>query len=152
MKHTVIFDMHKTIYRKREYETSQEEGKGMLAHVEEMPNAIDTFLSFYEQNYKIVIISTSIIQHSRDVLEFLLKQHGINRDKRQQIFKNIDILTMQYFGTKYDSEAWKEAMSPYQNIEYIFEDGENKLKAAGQAARELGSDPELYSSVSQFVE
>jgi hypothetical protein len=152
MKHTVIFDMHKIIYRKRESEISQEEDKGMSADVEEMPHAIDTFLSFYEQNYKIVIISTSIIQHSRDVLEFLLKQHGVSQEKRQQIFKDIDILTMQYFGTKYDSEAWKEAMSPYQNIEYIFEDGENKLKAAGQAARELGSHPELYSSISQFVE
>ena len=141
MSSTVIFDMHQVIYRKASQGLS----------VEEMPSALDVFLDFYEQDYKIVIISTSLIQHSRDVLKFLLEKRGLKLDKIQQIFKKIDILTMQYFGTKHSVDSWQQAMSPYQNIEYIFEDGEEKLKAAGQAAQELGSDPELFHHVEEFL-
>jgi len=58
---------------------------------------------------------------------------------------------MRYYGTKHSVSSWRRALEPYKNIDYIFEDGENKLQAAGEAARQLGSDPELFSSVTDFI-
>ena len=58
---------------------------------------------------------------------------------------------MQFFGSKHTKEAWLEAMKPYKNISYIFEDGEAKLHAAGEAAKELGNDAELFTSVADFA-
>ncbi len=150
MKSTVIFDMNNTIYRSMPVNKRRKLEPGELP-IEAMPEAIETFLSFFEQGYKIVIISSSGIQGSRDRLQYLLKKHDLSIDQVNQILKKIDILTMQYFGTKYSVDSWKKAMEPYQNIDYIFEDGENKIKAAGQAAQELGSDPELYTSVEEFA-
>lgn len=151
MRSVVIFDMHQVIYCKTEPKLNRKSKAGQELFVKEMPGALDVFLDFYEQGYKIVIISSSLIQHSRDILKILLERRGLELEKIQQIFKEIDILTMQYFGTKYSDDSWKQAMSPYQNIEYIFEDGEEKLKAAGQAAQELGSDPELFHHVEEFL-
>lgn len=161
MKKTVVFDMTNTIFRTKKKiggksgqskATQDAQEKSRLSqNVEAMPYAIETFLDFYEQGYKIVIISAAGIQRNRQILQFLLEEYGITQDKSQEIFKQIDILTTQFFGSKYDSDAWKQAMEPYQNIEYIFEDGESKLDAAGQAAQELGHDPELYSSIADFA-
>ncbi len=150
MNSTVIFDMHQIIYRERKLKPGENLKQGQLPVVE-MPQALDLFLSFFEQGYKIVIISSSGIQHSRDVLKYLLEKRGEIQAEINQILKKIDILTMQYFGTKHSVDSWKKAMEPYQNIEYIFEDGENKIQAAAQAAQKLGSDPELYTSVEDFV-
>ncbi|HBH13671.1 MAG TPA: hypothetical protein DDX29_11255 [Clostridiales bacterium] len=150
MKATVVFDMHHTLYR------VATQGEVVTAHylteqIEAMPFAIETFLSFYRQGYKIVIISTSDAQSSRSRLNDLLIAYGLSENEIRELLKNIDILSMQFFGSKHTKEAWIEAMKPYKNIEYIFEDGEAKLHAAGEAAKELGSDPELYSSVEEFV-
>jgi hypothetical protein len=147
MSRTVVFDMHLTLFRKIEVANSIQQ----LANVEAMPQAMETFLSFYDQGYKIVILSTSIIQDSRVRLEALLKKHGLDQEKIKQIFKDIDILTMRYYGTKHSVSSWRRALEPYKNIDYIFEDGENKLQAAGEAARQLESDPELFSSVIDFI-
>ncbi len=149
MKRTVVFDMADTIYTT--VKSTQEQEK-LGSSYKEMPQALDVFLDLFEQGYKIVIISNSIIQHSRQVLQKLLEMRGEDAEYIKQIFAKIDILTMQYFGTKHDSEAWKEAMNPYKNIDYIFEDGEHKLEAAGQAAQELGNEPDLYQKVSDFYE
>ncbi|MBD3250702.1 MAG: hypothetical protein GF381_04005 [Candidatus Pacebacteria bacterium] len=140
---TVVFDMHQTIYQS---------APDCEKKIREMPGAIDTFLDFFDQGYKIVIISSSIIQHSRQVLQSLLEERDLPSERIKQIFNQIDILTMQYFGSKHDPDSWKQAMQPYQNIEYIFEDGEEKLKAAGQAAQDLGSSPELYQSIKEYLE
>ena len=148
MKRTVVFDMHQTLFQKNKL-LAQENKSGKKAIVA-MPQAIETFIDFFEQGYQIVIISTSIIQQSRQRLEYLLQEHGLGKEQIKEIFSNIDILTSQYYGTKHDSECWRQVMQPYQNIEYIFEDGENKLKAAGEAAQTLGSDPELYTSIVEF--
>jgi len=150
MTSTVIFDMNQIIYRSLPLTQRGQVESGRLP-IEAMPEAIETFLSFYDQGCKIVIISSSGVQQSRDRLKFLLEQHGETKQEIDSILKNIDILTMRYFGTKHSSDSWKKAMEPYQNIDYIFEDGENKLEAAGQAARELGSDPELYTSAEDFT-
>ncbi len=144
MKQTVVFDMHKIIYHHKI--------GPKLGHVEPMPKAIDTFLHFYNTGYKIVIISTSVVQDSRKRLEFLLDEYGLGEEDIADIINNIDILSMKFFGSKNNTEDWKKAMEPYANIEYIFEDGEHKLKAAGQAARELGHEPELYLNVLDFIE
>lgn len=140
---TIIFDMHLTVFRFNEADPNQ---------IEPMPYALDTIANFYAQGYKIVIISTSEIQNSRDRLSFLLTEYGFGEEKLKEFFKKIDILSMQYFGSKHTKEAWLQAMKSYSNILYIFEDGEAKLHAAGEAAKELGSDPELFTSVTEFVE
>ncbi len=140
MKSTVIFDMTNTIY----YLANS-------GQVKPMPEAIATFLEFYEQGYKIVIISNLIIQRSREILQELLTKHGLTSPQLQQLFKKIDILTMQYFGTKHSVDSWEKALQPYTNIDYIFEDGEEKLKAAGKAAQNLGHEPELYLSIKEFA-
>ena len=147
MSRTVIFDMHSTLFRKIEVVSSIQQ----LSSIEALPQAMEVFLSFYDQGYKIVILSTSIIQDSRVRLETLFKKHGVDQEKIKQIFKDIDILTMRYYGTKHSVSSWRRALEPYKNIDYIFEDGENKLQAAGEAARQLGSDPELFSSVTDFI-
>ena len=147
MSRTVIFDMNLTLFRKIEVVSSIQQ----LSSVEALPQAMETFLSFYDQGYKVVILSTSIIQDSRVRLETLFKKHGVDQEKIKQIFKDIDILTMRYYGTKHSVSSWRRALEPYKNIDYIFEDGENKLQAAGEATRQLGSDPELFSSVTDFI-
>lgn len=149
MKKTVVFDMHLTIYKF--LPGIQNKLKKNPQSIEAMPGAIETFMSFYQQGYKIAIISTSIIQHSRDRLEYLLAQHQVSSGDRKKIFQSIDILSMQYFGSKHSVEAWKRAMQSYENIMYIFEDGENKLKAAGEAAKSLGHNPELYTSIAEYL-
>lgn len=156
MKQTVIFDMHKIIYRSASTplaasrsKTDKQQQPDKAMSIEAMPEAIETFVSFYQQGYQIVIISSSSIQHSRHALSQLLEAHQV--PNWREILDKIDILTMQFFGSKHDADAWKKAMKPYKNISYIFEDGEQKLKAAGQAARELGSDPDLYTSVEEFA-
>ncbi|MEA2056373.1 MAG: hypothetical protein U9O78_01485 [Patescibacteria group bacterium] len=150
MKNTVIFDMNKIIYREKNLSPNEDLVDGCLP-IEEMPQALNVFLLLYEQGYKIVIISSAGIQQSRDRLHYLLEVRGKSKEKIDEIFHKIDILTMQYFGTKHSVDCWKKAMEPYSNIEYIFEDGENKIEAAGQAAKELGSNPELFISVEDFL-
>lgn len=142
MKNTVVFDMHKIIYRHSEEDYDR---------IEPMPHAMETFLYFYNSGYKIVIISTSQIQDSRERLQFLLESYGLPSDDVSRILKEIDILSMHFFGDKNNAEDWQKAMEPYSNIEYIFEDGENKLKAAGEAANNLGHKPQLHASVTEFV-
>ncbi|GEM_PF-1797233 len=148
MKNTVIFDMKQTIFQPTQTEDARTQAD--ILAIKEMPEAMATFLSFYHQNYKIVIISDSEIQKSRERLQYLLTVHQVDQDTQKQIFSSIDILTMQYFGSKHDPDAWKKAMEPYHNIEYIFEDGENKLQAAGEAAQALGSQPQLFTSIAEF--
>jgi hypothetical protein len=149
MNRTVIFDMHHIIYQKALPKPGAKPDRAKLP-VKEMPQALDTFLQFLDQGYKLVIISSSGIQHSRDVLVYLLSERGYDQEEIRQILQKIDILTMRYFGSKHSADSWQKAMEPYQNIDYIFEDGEEKLKAAGQAARALGSDPDLFTSVADF--
>lgn len=153
-KPTAIFDMAHTIYRAAN-PAEQQAAKSLdlssqFMPVQEIDNVLDAFLDLFDQGYKIVIISNSIIQHSRQVLQFLLEKRGVDQEKRSKIFNEIDILTMQYFGSKHDVDSWQQAMQPYSNISYIFEDGEEKLKAAGQAAQNLGSQPELYQSIKEY--
>lgn len=152
MTTTVIFDMHQTIFKNVDQAQSVSGDNDPLHSIEPMPNAIEVFLSFYQQGYKIVIMSSADAQNSRQRLQFLLLQHGLSEEKVKQILKEIDILSMLFFGSKHTKEAWLEAMKPYKNIEYIFEDGEARLHAAGEAAKQLGHDPELYLSVSEFVD
>lgn len=150
MQATVIFDMHQTIFRP--VKSLSKAVKGDAVHsIKPMPNAIEVFLFFYQQGYKIVIMSSADAQNSRKRIEYLLQDHGLERDKIKRILKEIDILSMQFFGSKHTKEAWQEAMKPYKNIEYIFEDGEARLHAAAEAAKELGHEPELYLSISDFA-
>jgi len=142
MKQTVIFDMFMTLFRLKDAEAGT---------IEAMPKAIETFLSFLSLGYKVVIISTSDTQNSRERLQLLLQDYELEDEEIKKILKEIDILSMQFFGSKHTKEAWIEAMKPYKNIEYIFEDGEAKLHAAGEAAKELGCDPELFTSVADFA-
>lgn len=153
MKSTVIFDMHLTIFRLNKDVSSCDlmSGKNSNQEIEPMPHAIETLLSFYQQGYKIVIMSSSDVQNSRERLTYLLQEHGLVNEFITTFLKDTDILSMKFFGSKHDTEAWIEAMKPYTKIEYIFEDGESKLHAAGEAAKSLGHNPELFISVADFV-
>jgi hypothetical protein len=149
-KSTVIFDMNLTIFRSVSRELADLE-MGKLP-IEPMPMAIETFLAFFRQDYQVVIISSSDIQSSRERLEFLLQEYGLTQPDIKELLKKIDILSMQFFGSKHTKEAWLQAMQPYSNIEYIFEDSEAKLHAAGEAAVELGNDPQLFTSIADFAD
>ncbi len=150
MKRTVVFDMHQTIYQAKPGKNVH--SAQQVAAIESMPGAMETFFEFYQQGYKIIIISTSAIQDSRDRLQYLFQQQDLDDEQQAEIFADIDILSMRYFGSKHSVEAWEKAMQAYDNIEYIFEDGENKLQAAGEAARKLGHDPQLYLSVTDYLQ
>lgn len=143
MKRTAIFDMYQTIYRLDDSPAVNQEKE-----VIEMPAALEVLLSLYHQGYKIVIISSNSVQHSRDMLQILFEKKSI--PNWPLILKEIDIISMRFFGPKQSVGAWKMAMSPYLNIDYIFEDGEEKLAAAGQAAQQLGSQPELFTSTANY--
>jgi hypothetical protein len=134
---TIIFDMHGIVYG---FNPKATPNQPYL----ELPG-FAKMLAYYELGYKIVVISTNETQQSRAVLNSLLQDY--EDDQIAKFFKEIDILTMQNYGSKGSTESWKEAMKAYDNIEHIYEDGESNLQRAGEAARQLGSHPELHSTV-----
>lgn len=133
---TVVFDMHGIIY---EHAKSAESGDYVA-----IESGLALLLSYYQLGYKIVILSSSSTEHSRAVLEHLLLNHS--HLNQRQFFKDIDILSMKYFGNKDDADSWQRALEPYKNIEHIYEDGEYKLQMAGLASRQLGYQPQLHLS------
>lgn len=136
-KSTVVFDMHGIIY-----EHAYDENKHF--RFVEIDHALELLLAYYNQGYKVVVLSSSATEHSREVLEVLLANYP--QVDKIKFFKEVDILSMKYFGNKDDQESWEAALRSYQNIDHIYEDGEYKLKMAGLAAQALGSNPSLHSS------
>ncbi len=139
-KSTVVFDMHGVIYE-HDYHADGSH------HFVEIDHALQVLLAYYQAGYKIVILSSSATEYSRQILESLL----VNYPQVDQIkfFKELDILSMKYFGSKDNQDSWQAALEPYVNIEHIYEDGEYKLKMAGLAAQALGSQPTLHLSTQE---
>lgn len=135
---TVIFDMHGIIY---EHDYSKDGDHNWV----EINGALKVLLSYFNMGYKVVILSSSSTEHSRDVLEVLLNNYP--QVDSTDFFKKIDILSMKYFGSKDDVDSWQHALEPYKNIEHIYEDGEQKLQTAGEAAKNLGHQPSLHLSI-----
>ncbi len=135
---TVVFDMHGIIY---EHDYSKNGDHAWI----EIDSALEVLLSYFNMGYKVVILSSSSTEHSRDVLEVLLDNYP--QVDKAGFFKKIDILSMKYFGSKNNVDSWQNALEPYKNIEHIYEDGEQKLQIAGEAAKNLGHQPSLHLSI-----
>lgn len=82
---------------------------------------------------KVVIVSTALSKTSR----YILEKFGLGADM-------FDIYDMSDFGSKKDKNAWKKIFGNYGSIDYVVEDGKENLEAAGEAAEELGFEPELF--------
>jgi len=87
-------------------------------------------------NCKVVIVSTSLVKTSK----FILEKLGIKTN-------DFDIYDMSDYGSKKDKEAWRKIFEKYDSIDYIVEDGESNLKAANEAARELGFAPKTFTAM-----
>jgi hypothetical protein len=110
-----------------------------------MSGAINRVLDYHKKGCKVVFVSTSEVDTSKNILEYLLEKHKIESERK--IIASFDILNMDDYGSKKDADAWKAVLKPYKNITDIYEDKEKNLQAAGEAARQLGSNPELHISV-----
>ena len=86
--------------------------------------------------YKVIIVSTALVKTSKYILEKL----GLGSDM-------FDIYDMSDFGNKKDKNAWKKIFINYNSIDCIVEDRKENLKAAGEAANELGFEPELFTNM-----
>ncbi|MFZ3077023.1 MAG: hypothetical protein WA139_01055 [Candidatus Aenigmatarchaeota archaeon] len=120
-------------------------GDSSELQIYEMPGAISRVLDCHKKGCKVVFVSTSEIGTSKNILEYLLGKHKIESEKK--IIASFDILNMNDYGSKKDTEAWKAVLKPYKNITDIYEDKEKNLKASGDAARQLGSNPMLHISI-----
>lgn len=120
-------------------------GDSSELQIYEMSGAISRVFDYHKKGCKVVFVSTSEADTSRNILKYLLGKHKI--DSEEKIIGSFDILNMNKYGSKKDTDAWKAVLKPYKNITDIYEDKEKNLKAAGEAARRLGSNPKLHISV-----
>ncbi len=111
----------------------------------EMPNAVKTLIKYYNEDYKIVIISTSEVETSKNILISLFKKCRI--DLNNEIIRSIDIHNIDLFGEKKDPQNWEKIMENYENITDIYEDKQKNLEAAGTAAKRLGNNPNLHNQI-----
>lgn len=120
-------------------------GDSSELQIYEMLGAISRILDYNKKGCKVVFVSTSEVDTSKNILGYLIEKHKIESEGK--IIASFDILNMDEYGSKKDTNAWKAVLKPYKNITDIYEDKEKNLKAAGEAARELGNKPELHLSV-----
>ncbi|PJC80966.1 hypothetical protein CO009_00630 [Candidatus Shapirobacteria bacterium CG_4_8_14_3_um_filter_35_11] len=86
--------------------------------------------------YKVVVISMAPANTSK----YILQNFGVDTS-------NIDFYNMADYGSKKDKESWKTIFKKYDSIDSIVEDGEANLKAANQAALNLGFSPKTFISM-----
>ncbi len=135
---TVVFDMHGIVFcHSPDFDVSK---SGEI-----FEEKISRVLDYYKKDCKVVFVSTSEADTSKNILECLLEKHKI--ESEEKIIASFDILNMDEYGSKKDANAWKAVLKPYKNITDIYEDKDKNLKAAGEAARQLGSSPRLHISV-----
>jgi len=92
------------------------------------------------QEWKLVIVSTSRVKTS----DWILKKIGVKIDPFR-------IFDMSDYGGKKDPGAWQKVFEQLPGVEAIVEDGRENLRAAGEAARDLGFAPTLYSRMPKLV-
>ncbi len=120
-------------------------GDSSELQIYEMPGAISRVLDYHKKGCKIVFISTSEAGTSKNILAYLLGKPKIEPEGK--IIASFDIINMDEYGSKNDTNAWKSVLKPYRNITDIYEDKEKNMEAAGEAARQLGSNPKMHISV-----
>jgi len=120
-------------------------GDSSELQIYEMSGAISRVLDYHKKGCKIVFVSTSETDTSKNILIYLFGKHNIESEKN--IIASFDILNMNEYGSKKDADVWKAVLKPYTNITDIYEDKEKNLQAAGEAARRLGSSPRLHISI-----
>ena len=110
-------------------------GKGLLK-IYPIKKGVDNLLSNLTK-YQLIIVSTSLIKTS----ELILNKIGLKNKARK-------IVDMSDYGSKKDKEAWKRVFNQLENVDIIVEDSEKNLKAASQAAEELGFETKIYKDIS----
>lgn len=123
-------------------------GDSSELQVYEMPDAINCILN-YAKTHKVVFVSTSEAETSKTILNYLFRQYKVQSAKEK--VESFGIINMDDYGSKKDVNAWKSALKPYKNITDIYEDREKNLKSAGEAAKELGSNPKLHLSANDWL-
>ncbi len=108
-----------------------------LLKIYPIKNGIDNVLRNLEE-YKLVVVSTSLVKTS----ELILDKIGL-KDKAWKIYNMSD------YGSKKDSESWKNIFKLLPGVDVIVEDGEKNLIAAHNAASELGLVSRTYTEVPQ---
>lgn len=83
------------------------------------------------KNYKIVIVSTSLVETSRLILKMGMKSIGFD----SSVVDMFDIHNMAQFGSKKNSDAWGKILESYKSIVAIVEDNEKNLSAAYKSAK-----------------
>jgi len=111
--------------------------------VYEISNAIDVLVSFVSRGYKIVIVSTSKVETTKVVLEYLFRQKKIDCN----IIDSFEIFNSAIYGEKDDYLTWKEIFSNYSFIEVIYEDNKKYLNEALRAANELDFESRGYTRI-----
>jgi len=121
------------------------EGDKSELQVYEMPGAIQKLLRHYNQGDKIVIASNSLVDTTKDILNFLFKSKKVKSEGK--FIDTIDIYNMNLIGEKNEPKSWEKIFKKYKNIIDIYEDKKKNLEAAGIAARKLGFRVSLHSRI-----
>lgn len=102
------------------------------------------------KKFKIAIVATSRKETSLAIINEAFQKIGQAREDAEKIVSEFDIYDMSEFGSKKDSNAWKQIFKNYPNIIGIVEDSEKNLNAAFQATSELGTIPNRSQSMMVF--
>ena len=92
------------------------------------------------REWELVVVSTSRVKTS----DWILKKIGVEKDPFR-------IFDMSDYGSKKDPDAWRKVFEQLPGIGAIVEDGEENLRAAGEAANGLGFVPALYTQMPKLV-
>lgn len=145
MQQTKIFDLHGIIYLpspqlildknlKKELKTIQQaikqEEKTKLNQIKPLPNAIKKLTQTLSNGDQIVIISTSLTQTQKLIINTLLP----NNSQTQ----NIHFYNSSNYGPKSDPETWYQILKKYENITELYEDTQKYLEAAEYTVKKLG--------------
>lgn len=102
------------------------------------------------KKFRIAIVATSRKETSLAIIKEALERIGQEKENIKEIVSEFDIYDMSEFGSKKDSNAWKQILKNYPNIIGIVEDSKKNLNAAVQAARELSIIPNRSQSMMLF--
>lgn len=139
---TVIFDMHGVIYQFSETASNE-------MHIVAFSRALECIDDFLKNDYQVVVLSTSSVDHSAKVLDILIKEeHSLSKNLLNQII----IETMQDYGSKASIESWEKVFNKYQEVMYLFEDGENNRAQALKASKIFQSQLITFSSIEAYYE
>jgi len=104
-----------------------------------IPGAIEILLEDVA-SHKIVIVSTSKVETSKQILQEAIRSVGGN----VALVDNFDIYNMSMYGSKKESINWGRIFANYTNIKAVIEDDPKNLLAACEAAKKVSPDVQQY--------